>query len=57
MGDLKNRTRKMFAIKNELVAALEKLSELTRIPQSRLVDEAIEDLLKKHGMNVPNGGN
>lgn len=49
MGDLKNRTRKMFAIKNELVAALEKLSADTRIPQSRLVDEALEDLLRKHG--------
>jgi len=49
MSDLKNRKRKMFAIKNELVAALEKLSADTRIPQSRLLDEAIKDLLRKHG--------
>jgi predicted transcriptional regulator len=32
-----------------LLAQLKKLSEETRIPQSRLMDEAIEDLLKKHG--------
>jgi predicted transcriptional regulator len=48
MGDLKNRTRKMLSIKNELVKELEKLSEQTRIPQSRLMDEAIADLLEKH---------
>ena len=48
MGDLKNRTRKMISIKNELVKALEQLSDDTRIPQSRLMDEAIELLLRKH---------
>ena len=48
MGDLKTRTRKMISIKNELVKALEKLSAETRIPQSRLMDEAIELLLRKH---------
>ena len=45
---LKNRTKKVLAIKNELAAALEKLSAETRIPQSRLMDEAIELLLRKH---------
>jgi len=47
VGDLKNRTRKTISIKNELVKALEKLSVDTRIPQSRLMDEAIELLLRK----------
>lgn len=31
-----------------LKEGLQKLSEETRIPQSRLLDEAIEDLLKKY---------
>lgn len=29
--------------------AMQQLSEETRIPQSKLLDEAIEDLLKKYG--------
>ena len=47
-NDLKNRTRKMFSIDKKLVELLEALSKTTRIPQSRLVDEAIEDLLEKY---------
>ena len=35
-------------LKNELVPQLAKLSEETRVPKSRLLDEAIEDLLKKY---------
>lgn len=35
-------------IDKELKEKLIKLSELSRIPQSKLMDEAIEDLLKKH---------
>lgn len=35
-------------IEKELRDKLTKLSEQTRIPQSKLVDEAIEDLLKKY---------
>lgn len=35
-------------IEKSLKEKLIKLSELSRIPQSKLVDEAIEDLLKKH---------
>ena len=31
-----------------LKEGLQKLSEETRIPQSKLLDEAIEDLLKKY---------
>lgn len=35
-------------VDKELKDTLIKLSELTRIPQSKLVDEALEDLFKKH---------
>ncbi len=45
---LKNRTRFTSSLKNELVPLLEQLSKETRIPKSRLLDEAIEDLLKKY---------
>ncbi len=49
MGELKYRKNKTFSVKIELLEKLKKLSDETRIPQSRLVDEALEDLLKKHG--------
>ena len=45
---LVNRTRISTSIKNELVTALDKLADQPRIPKSRLLDEAIEDLLKKY---------
>ena len=45
---LVNRTRISTSIKNELVTALDKLADQTRIPKSRRLDEAIEDLLKKY---------
>ena len=45
---LKYRTRFTSSLKNELVEAFNQLSLATRIPKSRLLDEAIEDLLKKH---------
>lgn len=35
-------------IDHELRDKLTKLSETTRIPQSKLVDEALEDLFKKY---------
>lgn len=44
---LKNRKPLSNAIRIELHDALKKLSESTKIPISRLLDEAIEDLLKK----------
>ena len=37
------------SIKKELKDLLQVLSEETRIPQSKLIDEAIELLLEKHG--------
>ena len=45
---LVNRTRFISSLKYELVPQLAKLSEETRVPKSRLLDEAIEDLLKKY---------
>lgn len=44
---LKNRKPLSNAIKNELHDGLKELSNKTKIPISRLLDEAIEDLLKK----------
>ena len=43
-----NRTRFASSLDNELVAPLNELSKKTRVPKSRLLDEAIEDLLKKY---------
>ena len=45
---LVNRTRFTSSLKNELTLEFNKLAEETRIPKSRLMDEAIEDLLKKY---------
>ena len=43
-----NRVRFTSSLKKDLMPQLDKLSEETRIPKSRLIDEAIEDLLKKY---------
>ena len=45
---LKNRTRIGSAIDKNLYEQLKKLSEDTRIPISKLLDEAIADLIEKH---------
>ena len=45
---LVNRTRFTSSLENELMTAFTELSKQTRIPKSRLLDEAIEDLLKKY---------
>ena len=50
---LKYRTRFTSSLKNELVPLFNRLSKKTRIPKSRLLDEAIEDLLKKYGIDIP----
>lgn len=47
-NDLKNRVRFSTSIDIELSKKLEYLSNATRIPKSKLVDEAIELLLNKH---------
>lgn len=43
-----NRVRFTSSLKKELMPQLDELSKETRIPKSRLIDEAIEDLLKKY---------
>jgi len=49
---LKNRTRFTSSSKNELIPLFNKLSEDSRITKTKLLDEAIEDLLKKHKIRV-----
>lgn len=44
---LKTRRNLSNAIKIELHDGLKDLSDKTKIPMSRLLDEAIEDLIKK----------
>lgn len=39
-------------MENNLWDAFQKLSQETRIPMSRLIDEAVEDLLIKHRFSV-----
>lgn len=45
---LKNRKTISNAVRTELADALKKLSETTKIPMSKLLDEALEDLIKKY---------
>ena len=45
---LVNRKKFISSLDNELVAPFNALSKKTRVPKSRLLDEAIEDLLKKY---------
>ena len=45
---LVNRTRFTSSLKNELLEQFNQLAKETRIPKSRLFDEAIEDLWKKY---------
>ena len=47
---LKNRRRFTSSLDNQLVPLFDALAAKTRIPKSRLLDEAIEDLLVKHGV-------
>ena len=43
-----HRKRLVTSLANELVKPLDELSKKTRVPKSRLIDEAVEDLLKKY---------
>lgn len=45
---LTHRIRFCSSIDKKLSDKLHELSENSRIPMSKLIDEAIEDLLKKH---------
>ena len=48
MSDLTTRKRVTTTLDKELLKRLDELSKETRIPKSKLFDEAIEDLLEKH---------
>lgn len=50
-GDLKNRVRITNTVRPENAENLKKLSEITRINMSLLVDEALEDLFIKHELD------
>lgn len=43
-----NRTKLISSLDNKLVEPFNELSKKTRVPKSRLLDEAVEDLLKKY---------
>lgn len=47
-GKLVNRTKLGDAINNDLCNELNKLKEITKIPRSKLLDEAVELLLEKY---------
>lgn len=49
---LKYRTRFTSSLKNEYVPLFDQLAKKTRIPKSRLLDEAMEDLLIKYGIDI-----
>ncbi|AVW74158.1 ribbon-helix-helix domain-containing protein (plasmid) [Klebsiella pneumoniae] len=49
---LKNRRRFTSSLENRLVPLFDELAKSSRIPKSRLLDEAIEDLLLKHGVSI-----
>ena len=51
MGDLKYRERLSSSVDKGLYRAIRKYSIETRIPLSKLLDEASEDFLKKNGVS------
>ncbi len=53
---LKNRASFSTTVDKKLLQQLDILAKKTRIAKSKLTDEAIEDLLKKHGKNTVNDG-
>lgn len=50
MEQPKNRKHWSTSTDPNLLNSLKELSDKTRIPVSKLLDEAIEDLLVKHGV-------
>jgi metal-responsive CopG/Arc/MetJ family transcriptional regulator len=53
MSDLKTRTRIGNTLDSNLLEKLKELSDVTRIPMSRLLDEAVKDLIQKHNTITP----
>lgn len=47
-AQLVNRKKFISSLDNTLVEPFNELSKKTRVPKSRLLDEAIEDLLNKY---------
>jgi hypothetical protein len=47
-GELKNRQHYGVTIDIKILVRFRELAESTRIPQSRLLDEALNDLLRKY---------
>lgn len=45
---LKNRARLTSTLSNDINNKFTELNNLTRIPKSRLLDEALSDLIKKY---------
>lgn len=43
------KKRVTFTLDEETIEQLKKVSEKTMIPQARLVEQAIKDVLKKYG--------
>ncbi len=52
MGELKNRGYFTTTIPNDHIRTIKKLSDDTRIAQSKLTEEAFNDLFKKHGIEI-----
>ena len=46
--NLVNRTKLISSLANELVEPFNELSKKTRVPKTRLLDEAVEDRLIKY---------
>ena len=46
-----NRKKICTTLDKELIPKLEELHQKTRIPKTRLMDEAVEELLKKYNQN------
>lgn len=46
------RTRLNATLQNNLSDGLNELASLSRVPKTRLVDEAVELLLEKHGIKT-----
>lgn len=54
MSDLKTRIRIGNTLETNLLKELKELSKQSRIPMSRLLDEAVNDLINKHKDNKKN---
>ena len=50
-GDDKMKKRITFTIEEELLTQLKEISEQTMIPQARLVEQAIKEIIKTYKAN------